>query len=121
MKSGKIFRERLKTTLENPGTYPPAIFPAKWIKERKYIERNYDIMIHKFQDERSKSIEWLRNLSNPKWDNAYEHQELGTLTAHHFISNWLAHDYLHIRQITRLKYNYLKTLTGEDLDYAGTW
>jgi len=43
------------------------------------------------------------------------------MTASMFFSNWLAHDYLHIRQITRLKYDYLKQLTNEDLSYAGTW
>ncbi len=115
------FRTRVKTTLENPGTLPPSIFPADWIKDRKYIDRNYDIIVHKFLTEREQSIEWLRSLSNPQWENFYTHPEFGKVTAHHFISNWLAHDYLHIRQITRLKYNYLKTLTGEDLKYAGNW
>ncbi len=43
------------------------------------------------------------------------------MTAKMFLSNWLAHDYLHIRQITKLKYDYLKQLTNEDLNYAGNW
>jgi hypothetical protein len=36
-------------------------------------------------------------------------------------ANWLAHDYLHIRQILRLKYEYLKSISEEDLSYAGEW
>jgi hypothetical protein len=46
---------------------------------------------------------------------------LGRLSAGTFLSNWLAHDYLHIRQIIRLKYQYLQRQTRESLDYAGAW
>lgn len=115
------FRTRIKTTLETPGTLPPPIDPVAWVKERKYIDRNYDIIVHKFLSERAQSIQWLESLSNPPWDNYHKHSKLGNVSAHHYISNWVAHDYLHIRQITRLKYNYLKTLTGENLAYAGNW
>lgn len=34
-------------------------------------------------------------------------------------NNWLAHDYLHMRQI--IKYQYLKEKTNIDLQYAGNW
>jgi hypothetical protein len=33
----------------------------------------------------------------------------------------MAHDLLHIRQITKLKYDYLKYLSGQGLSYAGDW
>jgi len=115
------FRLRLKTILESPGIAPPPIDPEAWVKERKYIERNYEIMVHKFLDERTRSIEWLRSLNAPQWDNFYQHVTLGKLSAHLFISNWLAHDYLHIRQITRVKYTYLKSISKEDVSYAGKW
>jgi hypothetical protein len=71
--------------------------------------------------EREQSVKWLQSLTNPKWDNVHEHSKFGKMTAKMFLSNWLAHDYLHIRQITKLKYDYLKQLTNEDLDYAGNW
>jgi DinB family protein len=115
------FKIRLKTVLETPGQLPPPNDPVGWVKERKYIDRNYGIMVHKFLEERTQSLEWLRSLSNPNWDNCYEHSYWGKVTAKNLISNWLAHDYLHIRQITRLKYNFLKIVTGESLEYAGKW
>jgi len=115
------FRLRLKIVLETPGVMPPPIDPEGWVKERKYVERNYEIMIHKFLDERTKSLEWLRALENPQWDNAHQHPVFGKADGHHYLTNWLAHDYLHIRQITRLKYNYVKALTGRDINYAGKW
>jgi hypothetical protein len=43
------------------------------------------------------------------------------MTAMLFLSNWLAHDYLHIRQIIKLKFDYLEKMTGEGLSYAGDW
>lgn len=115
------FRIRLKTTLERPGTLPPPFDPVAWVKERDYISRNYEIMVHKFLEERTQSVKWLRSLINPKWDNAYEHPTLGSLSAHFFISNWLAHDYLHIRQIVRIKHQYTAARTGADISYAGNW
>jgi hypothetical protein len=43
------------------------------------------------------------------------------MTARSFLTNWLAHDYLHLRQILRIKHHYLKTESGESLSYAGAW
>lgn len=115
------FRQRTKTTLESPGTMPPLIDPQGWVNDRKYLEQDYNQRLQKFLDERKASVQWLRSLKNPQWQNDYTHPTLGPLSAHQFISNWLAHDQLHIRQIIRLQYNYLKYLSNESLDYAGTW
>jgi hypothetical protein len=43
------------------------------------------------------------------------------MSARLFLHNWLAHDYLHIRQINRLKFAYLKAHSDISLDYAGAW
>ena len=37
------------------------------------------------------------------------------------LTNWLAHDYLHIRQIIKLKFDFLKDQSDEHLSYAGEW
>ena len=66
-------------------------------------------------------MEWLMNLDNPQWDNYYEHPKFGKMSAKLFFTNWLAHDYLHIRQILKLKFDYLKFISKEDLNYAGNW
>lgn len=115
------FLVRTKLVLESPELPLPKIDPIGWVKERKYIEQNYSEKLKEFLSEREKSIEWLNSLQNPKWVNAYDHPRLGMMTAKLFLSNWLAHDYLHFRQITKLKFHYLKHLSGEDLTYAGNW
>jgi hypothetical protein len=78
-------------------------------------------VLNKFITERGQSINWLKSLENPNWNNAFEHNKLGSLNAKYFLNNWLAHDYLHIRQILKLKFDYLEYQSGENLDYAGKW
>lgn len=115
------FRARVKHTLETPTGPLPPIDPQGWVKTRNYMQQNYSDTLNDFLKEREQSIKWLQGLQNPKWDNAYEHPKFGKMTAKMFLSNWLAHDYLHMRQIIKLKFDYLKQLTGEDLSYAGNW
>ena len=115
------FRARTKSTLETPERALVQFDPEAWVTERKYMEQDYEQKLGQFLAERQQSIQWLQSLENPKWDNAYQHPKYGPLTAHHFLSNWLAHDYLHIRQATKLKYGYLQVDSANSLSYAGNW
>jgi len=115
------FRFRTQWVLEKPKQLPPPFNPLDWVKEHKYIEQEYKDMIKKFLLERDVSIAWLKNLKNPNWENSYMHPKLGKTTAKHYLDNWLAHDYLHIRQIIKQKFDYLNSQTNENLRYAGVW
>lgn len=115
------FRARTKQVLENPGLQLPQFDPQAWVESRKYMEQDYQAKLNDFLEERTQSVEWLQNLAEPDWNNAYDHPKFGKMTAWMFLSNWLAHDYLHIRQVMKLKFEYLKIKANEDLTYAGTW
>lgn len=117
------FRARVRHSLNNnlQTPPPPQIDPVAWVTDRRYIEQNYEEKLTGFLKERERSVGWLKTLENPRWDNAYDHPKLGKMSAGMFLSNWLAHDYIHIRQILKVKYSYLKAQTGETLDYAGNW
>ncbi len=115
------FRFRTQWVLEKPNETPPNFNPVIWLTERKYMEQDYNKMLERFIEERDQSIKWLKSLKYPNWENYYEHPKKGNLTAKFFLTNWLAHDYLHFRQITKLKFDYLEHQSGDDLDYAGTW
>lgn len=116
------FRARVGHVLETPGQPMPSIDPVGWVTERSYLEQDYRTKVVQFIGARHESIEWLWSLEDPHWDNTYDHPKLGRLTAGFFLSNWLAHDYLHIRQINRNLYGFLSAeLTREKLDYAGNW
>ncbi len=115
------FRTRLRSVLEDSSRAFPPIDPVGWVESRKYIERDYNEMVQKWLEEREQSVSWLKSLTEPSWENAYQHPKFGPMSGAYFISNWLAHDYLHIRQINRLKYAFLNQGTNESLNYAGTW
>ena len=113
------FRARVKSVLEDPSKEPEPIHPSAWVTERKYNEQDYDGMLTKFLNERSASIDWLKSLVNPGWENIYIHPAHGSLTPVFYLTNWLAHDYLHFRQIIAVKFKYLEAKSGFDLSYAG--
>ena len=115
------FRQRLKCVLEDPEKPLPSIDPQGWVASRNYASRDFKEMSHKFLEERRQSVQYLKSLKNPAWENAFIHPKFGPLTAKLFLSNWLAHDYLHFRQIIKLKFDYLAFQSHETLDYAGKW
>ena len=115
------FRFRAKWVLEKPNTLPPPFNPLEWVEAHEYMKQDYEDMVTKFLKEREQSIAWLQSLKDPQWDNYYMHPKLGKTTAQHYVDNWLAHDYLHIRQLLKLKFDYLKHHSGNSLEYAGIW
>lgn len=116
------FKTRLNHVLTTPEQpLPSSIDPVAWVKDKKYIEQDFTEKLNSFISKRKDSVKWLKSLENPNWKNAYQHPKFGPLTAKMFLVNWVAHDYLHIRQITGLKYGYLKDLSHQNLQYAGEW
>lgn len=115
------FRARVHHVLEHPDQPMPPFDPVGWVTDRHYAAQDFNERLDAFLTTRSQSVRWLQSLSDPNWDNVYEHPSLGPLSAKLFLANWLAHDYLHIRQINRVKYEYFREQSGLDLSYAGTW
>ncbi len=114
------FRARVKAALDSSSDYPP-MDPEGWVEERKYAEQDVKVVLEEYVAQRRQSDAWLSNLSEPNWSNCLTHPRLGTVTAARMLSNWLAHDYLHLRQINRICYQYLKSTCDQDLSYAGDW
>lgn len=115
------FRARTSHVLTSPHRPMSPIDPQGWVTSRDYLGQDYDQKLQEFFQEREASIQWLENLENPQWSNSYTHRTLGELSASLFLANWLAHDYLHIQQIIKLKLDYLHQERKEDLTYAGGW
>ncbi|WP_298237681.1 DinB family protein [uncultured Algibacter sp.] len=115
------FRARTNHVLESPAQDMMPINPNNWVKERNYASRNYQTSIDIFLKERNKSIKWLKSKTEANWDNVFVHHVLGNMSANLFLANWLAHDYLHMRQILRYQYQYLAEKSRIDLQYAGNW
>lgn len=97
------FKVRIDYTLNKPGESWPPIDPKGWVTERKYNERNLDESLENFLNARKESIEWLKTLNAPDLSKSYTHPKIGELKAGDLLVSWLAHDYLHMRQIANLR------------------
>ena len=115
------FRARINHVLTTPDATFAPIDPVGWVAEREYLKQDYQEKLDSLLEERDRSVEWLRSMDSPAWQNTSHHPKSGPITAKQLLTNWLAHDYHHIRQINVVKYEYLKEHSKEDLGYAGKW
>ena len=115
------FRTRIQFIFDSPDTAPPAIDPPGWVEQRNYNSQDFDKVVHDFITEREHSIIWITDLQNPDWLATCNLASYSDRSAKLYLTNWLAHDYLHIKQITRLRYDYLHHSSGLPLEYAGKW
>ena len=115
------FREHLDFILHRQNEEWHVIDPEGWVTERKYSEKNFDEMKGKFFDERRKSLEWLKGLSNADWETTFQSQ-WGPIRAGDMFASWVAHDYLHIRQLMELRRLLIERKTQPyEIRYAGDW
>jgi DinB superfamily len=118
----KDFRPRLKSLLFDtpPGASITPIDPPAWVIESKYNDSDLTASLEDFRNERATSLAWLRTLPT---DLVLERSAPDRdITAGQVLFSWVAHDYLHIRQITRLHYDFLALeAQGYDIGYAGKW
>jgi hypothetical protein len=115
------FRARLDFLLHHSEQALSPIDPPKWAIERKYNERKLGESVERFLEERSKSVKWLRGLRKPDWESVIGRPR-GVLRAGDILASWVAHDFLHLRQLARLQWQYLNFLSAPyKTDYAGEW
>lgn len=113
------FRTRAKAALYKHPFTP--IDPVSWVTSKEYIKQDYQSKVEEWVHEREASLKWLRSLQNPDWNSSLVHDKLGEMSAGLFLENWVAHDFIHLRQIIRTKRAYLDSLSDDDLSYAGKW
>lgn len=115
------FRTRVDYVLHRPGEAAPNIDPVGWVTARAYNERELASSLENFLRERTQSIAWLRGLENPDWKKALKHPRF-TISAGSLLASWLAHDFLHLRQLVELHYAWVKQQVAPfSVDYAGDW
>ena len=116
------FGKRLRLLLEDPAKDWPPIDPPRWAVERQYNSRQPEESLAGFIRARKESVDWLKGLPPQDWEGAKVHPRLGGMRAGDLLHSWVAHDFIHIRQMTRLHYEYLTVKKGSySLEYAGKW
>lgn len=116
------FRVRVIQTLTEPETPLAGIDPEGWVVSRGYAQRAFGAMREQFLAERAQSIRQLYRLEHVNWRTALSHPRLRELTAGQVAWAWVAHDLLHIRQLTELRYLlFQRHTTPYGYGYAGDW
>lgn len=115
------FREHLDFILHRQHEEWHPIAPTAWVKLRKYNQQNFKTMQRKFFSEREKSLVWLKSMKNTNWNITYK-SKFGLMRAGDMFASWVAHDNLHIRQLTELRRTRIEKITKPfHVDYAGDW
>ena len=65
------FREHLDFILHRQNEEWHRIDPPAWVTARRYNEQDFRAMKEKFIGERSKSLDWLKGLSDADWNTNY--------------------------------------------------
>ncbi|MFC1554228.1 DinB family protein [candidate division KSB1 bacterium] len=112
------FRKRLGLLLTDPKTAWPPIDPERWAVERKYNARDLNGSMENFLKERDVSINWLKNIKDPSWDNEYRKLKTINVRAGDLLFSWVVHDLIHIRQLTDLKIDHLEKNPAYSTRYA---
>ncbi len=116
------FRARLRLTLEDPEQPWPPLNPPQRVLDLEFNEQALETLRERFKRERAASLEWLRSLEAPDFDKAHPHPGGFTLLAGDLLAGWVAHDLLHIRQLTRLlRQRWEQEAAPYRLEYAGPW
>jgi hypothetical protein len=116
------FRTRLEILLSGSGAEWPPINPPAWVVERGYNTRELPESLQNFLAEREKSIHWLSSLENPNWQASATAPWSREMQAGEMFASWVAHDLLHIRQLTELHWAWLNRQAGDyPVGYAGDW
>lgn len=115
------FRTRIEHVFNQAHLPFKPIKPEAWVSERNYIKQDYQAKLDEFIVERQQSVKWLKGLNNVDWSIGINHSTFGYMDGNMLLANWLAHDYLHIRQILGIKYAYQAQKHGQSLNYAGNW
>lgn len=115
------FREHLDFIVNRPQAEWHPIDPESWVQARKYNEQDFRQTRDRFFSERSRSLDWLKGLSNADWNKSFQ-AKWGTLKAGDMLVSWVAHDNLTVRQLTELRRRRIEDMAKPyDVAYAGEW
>ena len=115
------FRKHIKEMLSDP--------PLAWdgIREDYIVVKTFRQTLDGFLIERKASLTWLTTLADADWDVSSQATfgpdgETLTLNAGDVLVSWVAHDFLHLRQMNELLYAWNeKQASTYSVEYAGGW
>jgi hypothetical protein len=116
------FRKHLQEMFSNPPQPWAKFNPAAYVTVKSCRQA-----LEGFLTEREASIAWLKTLLSPDWAATSKavfgpEDEVLILSAGDVLVSWMAHDFLHLRQVNELLYAWNeKQAAPYTVQYAGGW
>lgn len=93
------FGARLRVILSGADNFV-RIDPERWPEERRYREASLQEALGAFRARREESLDLLRSIAPEALDGSRSHGRLGRLSGLDLVAAWVAHDRIHLAQLT---------------------
>ena len=93
------FGARLRVIVDGGSEFMP-IDPERWAVERRYHEASLPEVLAALRARREASLDLLASVSPKALDGSRPHKRLGSLSGQDILAAWVAHDRIHLAQIT---------------------
>ncbi len=115
---GADFRKRFRATLNDPaGPWPPND-PHGTVEDARRDARSARVLVEGFREEREVSLAWLATLDAPDLERVHD-AEGRRLRAGDLLAAWVAHDLVHLRQLTGVRLSWwARRAAPFDVGYA---
>jgi hypothetical protein len=103
------FRQRLALVWEDPELDWPPFNAFAGVEDGEYAKVDWGESVERYEAERRASLDWLDEIGDIGADRLYRGRgsEKVPMTAGDLMTAWVAHDYFHLRQIIRLRWDFL--------------
>jgi len=93
------FGARLRAVVEGATAFTP-IDPEGWVEARRYRDSRVADVLGALHKRRASSLSFLANIDTARLRQSIEHGRLGRLSGLDILSAWVAHDRLHLCQLS---------------------
>jgi DinB superfamily len=93
------FGARLRVIVDGAGEFTP-IDPERWAEERRYHEASLSEALAALRARRQASLDLLASISPTALEGSRPHKRLGHLSGQDILAAWIAHDRIHLTQLT---------------------
>jgi len=93
------FGARLRVIVDGAGDFTP-IDPERWAEERRYHQASLPDVLQTLCARRQASLDLLASVSPESLNGSRTHKRLGRLSGLDILAAWVAHDRIHLTQLT---------------------
>ncbi len=97
-----VFDDRLRQMVQSDRPSFAAVDPLATLEAGDLMTRTVDELLGEFQERRSATVAWLRELSEEQLERAATLDSIGEFTVGQLMHYWPSHDLAHLRGVQRM-------------------